>query len=584
MDTWLPPGIGRHSLPDVDRPSPSDPPVVECLALAMLRRALVVLLVFVCGVLGGGLRAVSGTGSFIHVDGGPSSYLFHGVNIVHKGLGEAEISQGEIDTMRAMGFNVVRFGFLWFNVEVAPGVYNETYIASMTRYVNLLWANGFRVILDMHQDCYSAFYCAGADGVPLFYGRPPLESNYFWNGSRAFPLPFLPPKYASPQLPPWLPFGLPESCGELPVWAMCYTTYTLAAATQRLYDDEDGLQGALGRMWQRVAGAFAGHPAIVGYELMNEPWLGKVPLNLNELDPITNPRFYNLWNSGVADRVNLAPLYERVAGMIRAVDNDTAIFFEPASGGSLIDTRVGFSTGPGGSAADAAGLNVLSYHEYCPLIQSDVPIPQNSTNPIWQWAWTELTLDICRSIGHSQFLDRQADVDRLGVGGFVTEFGAIPHSAAGAQDMVRTLDQIDRIMHSWTFWAIRDVYLAPAFIRASLTRSFPWAVVGKLDRFSTADLLNNGSLFVTRYTLPAVLPSPPTGALVTLIFLSPFRFGTVIDRDFSVTTSPPCCLQVRSFNATTGLLTVSHDFGRLLPSMLVEVRIQSNRSHGTDQW
>ena len=67
-----------------------------------------------------------------------------------------------------------------------------------------------------------------------------------------------------------------------------------------------------------------------------------------------------LVEQGLADKINLAPLYERLAAAIRQVDQEHMIFYEPA----LVDiTPLGFQHGPGGP--DYNNRSVLSYHSYC---------------------------------------------------------------------------------------------------------------------------------------------------------------------------------------------------------------------------
>lgn len=57
------------------------------------------------------------------------------------------------------------------------------------------------------------------------------------------------------------------------------------------------------------------------YELINEPWAGNY---------FANP---TLFVPGVAGAKNLQPMYEKIAKAIRAVDNDTLIFYEPVTWG-----------------------------------------------------------------------------------------------------------------------------------------------------------------------------------------------------------------------------------------------------------
>lgn len=108
--------------------------------------------------------------------------------------------------------------------------------------------------------------------------------------------------------------------------------------------------------------------SVLAFGLLNEPWLGEVPLDLNAL---SSPH-WSLWLPGESDRRNLVPFYRRLHRHVRAVDDDRVIMFEPATGGNIADALpVGMSHGPGGPAYN--DRQALSYHIYCPFAESDMP-------------------------------------------------------------------------------------------------------------------------------------------------------------------------------------------------------------------
>jgi endoglycosylceramidase len=61
------------------------------------------------------------------------------------------------------------------------------------------------------------------------------------------------------------------------------------------------------------------------YEIINEPWAGNYLVNPALVLP------------GIAGATNLQPFYEKIARAIRAVDNDTLIFYEPVTWGGMFD-------------------------------------------------------------------------------------------------------------------------------------------------------------------------------------------------------------------------------------------------------
>ena len=62
---------------------------------------------------------------------------------------------------------MIRLGVMWESVETAPGVYDQTYLASVNSLVDKLGKNGIYTIVDAHQDLFSRLNCG--EGVPSFY-------------------------------------------------------------------------------------------------------------------------------------------------------------------------------------------------------------------------------------------------------------------------------------------------------------------------------------------------------------------------------------------------------------------------------
>jgi endoglycosylceramidase len=174
----------------------------------------------------------------------------------------APSSGDDFAQMRALGFDMVRLVLNWSQLEPTPGRYSAAYLARVTQVVGWARQQGISVILDMHQDQYSRYILpaakksappgctpsGGSDGAPAWavqtdgkagcalYGIDelnPAESQAFFNFWR-----------------------------NAPVAAAAKN-----APGQGLQDHYIGALAALARR-------FENDPAVLGYELMNEPQPG----------------------------------------------------------------------------------------------------------------------------------------------------------------------------------------------------------------------------------------------------------------------------------------------------------------------
>lgn len=174
--------------------------------------------------------------------------LLHGINLVNKDPRTGYLgteSEATFASFRQWGFNCVRLGVIWDGLEPQPGVFNEKYLQGLSRRISWAQAHDLFVILDMHQDLYSVLY---ADGAPAW---ATLHEDQ------------------------------PHS-GEHAVWS---DAYFASRAVQTALDnfwqnapapDGVGLQDHLAACWQMLAERFGNHPAVIGYDLWNEPMMGTI--------------------------------------------------------------------------------------------------------------------------------------------------------------------------------------------------------------------------------------------------------------------------------------------------------------------
>ncbi|MEO8553777.1 MAG: cellulase family glycosylhydrolase [Kofleriaceae bacterium] len=173
------------------------------------------------------------------------------------------------------GFNAIRFIMTWSAVEPQPGQYDDAYLAQVAE--RLGWAHdaGLAVILEMHEDIYGEGF--GFDGAPKWTCD---AANY-----AAF----------TPKDP----------------WFLNSTDPNVVACVDGFFTSV-ALQDQFTAMWVHAATTLADQPAVIGFDVLNEPNWGSYPIFSFEKD-------------------RLAPLYDRVVPAVRAVAPAWVAFLEPAA-------------------------------------------------------------------------------------------------------------------------------------------------------------------------------------------------------------------------------------------------------------
>lgn len=183
---------------------------------------------------------------------------------------------------KEFGFNFVRYLIFWDAIEPQKDVFDQAYLDRVEERVNWYTSRGMYVMLDMHQDLYSAKF--GGDGAPEWAIRT----------DGAEPLDF------GPDTPWWLKNIDPQ---VMKSWTNFWE-----------YTRHKDLQDHYILAWQKVLERFKSNPYVIGYDLMNEPWGGDI---------------VKVYLTGDFERVQLAAFYERVIPALRTVEPNKYLFFEP---------------------------------------------------------------------------------------------------------------------------------------------------------------------------------------------------------------------------------------------------------------
>jgi endoglycosylceramidase len=267
--------------------------------------------------------------------------ILHGINVAnflklvpdHTG----DLGAADFDTISGWGMNCIRLTIFWDGLEPQPGKINHAYLERIAHLVDLAKARGLYVLLDMHQDLYSAKYADGAPAWATLTDGKPYQPTAMWSDA-----------------------------------------YLKSEAVHTAIDhfwsnspgpDGVGLQEHFTRVWRTVAQRFAAEPGVIGFDIINEPAPGKDYVRAMEAEVAAAPEIYAKHNGGKRpdftlklgesetrkqmselfkdasvymetmdaaaapfqdfERTRLMPFYTRVAHAIREVDTRHIIFLEP---------------------------------------------------------------------------------------------------------------------------------------------------------------------------------------------------------------------------------------------------------------
>lgn len=346
--------------------------------------------------------------------------ILHGVNVGTKRPpfipSPEEFTATDVRRIRSWGFNVVRLGIIWEGIAPERGSIDDDYLARLSDLTQLFVDHDIHVLIDMHQDLYSRDFA----------------------GSGA---------------PSWAVYDDDISFHRSSPWPLDYAAQAVTRAFDHFWLDDYDLHAAFSDAVRAVAMSVADKPAVIGYDLFNEPMPGAGTFGRFERRHL--PRFYN-----------------RVIETLREVDTSTPIWVEP--------TPLSNIGKPSALRDIQANQLACSFHNYATGLEI--------VNPF---------ADRCPRLRHLQqklvMHNGQQLADRLDAVPVLTEF--CPGDRY--QDTDHIADLADTYMIGWIYWAYENwgtrtsgtagTMASHNAVVDALVRPYPPAIAGIPLRYSFDD-------------------------------------------------------------------------------------------------
>jgi endoglycosylceramidase len=325
------------------------------------------------------------------------------------------------DPLARWGWNAVRLLVMWEALEPDRGVYDDAYLGKVIALAGAAGDRGLHVIVDFHQDLFSREL--GGDGAPS------------WT----------------------LPADTHPSPGRS--WFFHYLTRpAVGRAFERFWRDADGLRTSMLACVRRVMRAMASVPAVIGYDVFNEP-MGSVRALLG----------------GALERRSLPAFYDACVRARDELDPTRLVFLEPspfaAFGAPVRLPRM-----------DGQNL-VFAPHIYdATAILARGYVPALSLFP--------------SSLARIEHAGR-----RLAMPLFIGEFGVLNGTRDGARMIEDECRMLDRAFAGWTVWHYNPTELdwndeAASIVApdcsdrpwtSALVRPYPRALAGDPIKWDSGD-------------------------------------------------------------------------------------------------
>lgn len=403
--------------------------------------------------------------------------IFNGINVCDKGCANEKTGKHDYDLawdgelcndLYAHGFNLIRMGITWDAVEPEPGKFNTEYLNKIRSYLDECEQKGIYVYLDMHQDLFSHYGESIGDGAP----------DWATDTGKYKPVP------------------------TRFVWAEGYFWRRFVhKAFDNFWENKPvqgkGLQDWFCEMWQFVVSELGSHPAVIGYDMFNEPFPGKsggkvfrsliknlvvttiTDSSVSKIELIKRAlskekaTVLNLYNSKVFRKITSAgdaiirdfdlnryfPFLSKVSSSIREIDKDKILIMENSYYSNL---GIPYSC-PVPEVNGKPDSNVIyTPHAYDLMVDT----------PAYKYASDDRVGSI--------FAEQKRSQERLGIPVIVGEWGGYSEGTEWFPHVKFLLSLFDSYKWSNTYWAHFIELRETELFNDVLTRPYPRAVTGEI--------------------------------------------------------------------------------------------------------
>lgn len=335
--------------------------------------------------------------------------------------GGRQVEPGDYALIASWGFTTMRVAISWSRIEPQRGKYDSAYLDQIGQVLDAARAAGLTVILEWHQD---------------LWGRCAVDPK----STLAF------------------------SANGAPDWT-CPAGYTPSATGYRtmfdhLWNNDNGLMDAYLAAWGKVIARFGNHPALLGYDIFNEP-----------AGTLDQPAF---------EKQQYLPALHKIIPALRKEGAKGILFF------------------------DAPGIRNETLHMYTePIADLD---PDIVYAPHLYSGWTNLYIlkqPPNPQLKTEDFANAQSEAQNLGVPWWDGEWGVNNNLPSADQDLELHVGLEEKYRVGSSYWAFEQatpgagdasitgaqaVFDQQRHVRQDivdrLSRPYPIAVPGKLDSLS----------------------------------------------------------------------------------------------------